>query len=101
MFEIDLYIDETGTITSALVNEYFGAGFVFCPSTETSKVEAALKAAHLDKIHMTEERNKVEIAERLAQLQLKKFDFSGGATVQEDWGLSASCLSSSKIINGF
>lgn len=101
--EVSLFIDETGDIQNASDGKHYGLGFCFAPTSNLISIEQLLIENHLMEIHLKElpHPQKIEVANKLASLNLQDLDLRGGAVLQgaPDFSKKFAINYISKVIN--
>ena len=87
---IEIFVDETGTVGNSDLKEDYGLGWVTAPSDRIVEIEDLLSKNGLGAIHVKEARaRKIKLANRISKLRLDAFGVTGGALIRKDHNFSA------------
>jgi hypothetical protein len=89
--EIELYCDETGTVSSASKLEVYGVGFVHVEKGLRPEVENRLQGNGLNSIHMRKMSRsaKLDVGRALGKIKLEELGLKGGSVIRTDASFNA------------
>ena len=84
--EIDLFLDETGSILNPTEKSVYGFGYVHLPCTATQQLHDILQDNQLFSMHLRETlpSEKITLAQKLGSLNLQLLGIRGGAVIRKD-----------------